>query len=90
MRVGMCRFSEADKTNFDALFKSEHFAAEKLQQLRSGACADIGPPIEAEMELLESMDIWEPQQPPPTCLWSSWMAHHRDFMRSCIIRIDKA
>lgn len=63
MRVGMCRFSGADETNFDALFKSGHFTTERLQELRSGACAE--PPIEGDLELLVSMKIRGPQQPPP-------------------------
>jgi hypothetical protein len=90
LRLGQCRFSEADRVEFRRLFDSPNWTKAFVDKLRKQASLEVGPPPPPVQAILEHMPL--PEAPPKAASppWLSWLAHNREFFRSAILRFSVA
>lgn len=86
LRLGRCRFSEADKVDFEKFAESSSWSKATVDGLRAKSAEPVGHPPEPMKAVLETMPLPPtargPRQPP----WLSWCAQNRDFFRTSVWR----
>ena len=88
LRMGLCRLSSRELSEFDELFRSELWGQQQVQQARASALKPCAPPSELEISILEAMDIYQPPSAPALPWWVKAMARGRDWLRSCVFRLQ--
>lgn len=86
-RMGLCRLSLVEKAAFDELYYSDRFSREAVVASRAAAVAEVGPPCDAEIKLLESMPIFRAPRHSTGDAWVPWLASNRSMMKRSILRI---
>ena len=88
LRLGLVRFSSSDIANFNDFFRSDRWTKDQVQQARASALEACEPPSELERSVLESMEVFGPPPPVAVPSWVKVMARGRDWLGSCIFRLE--
>ena len=87
LRLGSCRFSACQQVDFEAMLSAKLWSRAHLAELRQKANEPIQQPIDPIKATLDSMKIPMTTASEAVPDWARWMAHHRDFFRSCVVRM---
>ena len=76
LRVSSCRFSAAQIAEFNALYESDDWTAQKVEQLRQATERLLEPPPPAARAILDGMDINSGVAPHPSPAWLACVCVH--------------
>lgn len=86
MLLSSCRLGRNQLTELQAQFAGKDWPAKRVDALRVAASEPIGPPPEAERQVLDAMELEDGVAPtaPPT--WLALLCHHRATFQTCAVR----
>lgn len=87
MRVGRCRFSDAELASFAAALSEPNFGAHSLKQYRAMVAAPVPPPGALAQEDLMRFPGQQALEHRPVPQWLAFVAKHRYFFRGCVLRL---
>lgn len=91
LRMSACRWSEAQRVDFDSMFADGDWSASNVDKMRAAIATPARPPDTMQMAVLQSMggfgEASSDEEAPP---WLAWVCEHRDFFRKCMLRVRRA
>lgn len=87
LRLGRCRLSDAQLTDFNAMFENPMWSQKHIDNLRREACLEVGQPpsqVKATLDLM-TIDVPKKASAPQ---WARWVARHRDVLCGSILKFD--
>ena len=85
LRLGRCRFSQADITDFNALYNDPKWTRSYVEDLRNSATVEVCQLPLPVMAVLDQMQLPERRAVVAKVEWLPWMAGHRDLFRDAIV-----
>ena len=86
LRLSSCRFSACQQVDFEAMLSARLWSRAHLAELREKANEPIQQPIDPIKATLDSMAIPVTTAGAEVPAWARWMAHHRYFFKSGVVR----
>jgi hypothetical protein len=90
IRMTSCRLTLAMLDELDDSYNVGPWSGEYVDSLREVCHKAVGPPPATMVKTLDDMSVGEHSADAVSPEWLSWMCHHRDYFRSCILRLHKA
>lgn len=87
LRMSDCRWTDAEKTEFQDLYASGEWSLNHVSRLRRLSMTPAAPPPPPALALLKGMEVMSHSVVCDKPDWLGWVCEHRDFFRRCIFKL---